>query len=137
MHVTVRKVSRLERLAVRRLRLTARTHACGVAAPGSTAPLALSGLAVLLGEEGGPAGGLLPARYATSAAGSQPANPSKSGGPLFGLGYPSPKDAVILLILALLGGLLSIGLLFGNGPWPIHYEWRSRWSHRDPWNRRH
>jgi hypothetical protein len=135
LHITMRGVSRLERRALRRLRLTALTHTCSVAAPGPTDPLALTGLAVLAGEEGGPAGGVKGARYAKSPSGASVAPPVNAPS-LFGLDNP-PKGEAILLILALLGAALLIGLLFADGlrPWPIHHEWRSRWIHRHPWKR--
>jgi hypothetical protein len=136
LHLTMRRVSRLERLALQRLRLTARTHTCAVATPGSTDPLGFSGLAILVGEEGGPAGGVKAARYATSAA-SRPeaATPSQGGDSLLGIGHPSLERVALLLLLA---GALLIGLLFADGSWPsaLHYEWRSRRIHRHPWNRR-
>jgi hypothetical protein len=140
LHVTMRRVSRLERLALRRLRLTALTHTCDVATPGSRDSLALSGLAVLVGEEGGPAGGIEAARYATSPSGDLEANaPSQGGHSLLGINNPSLEGGGMLLILALLAGVLLIGLLFADGlwPWPIHHEWRSRWIHRHPWNWHH
>jgi hypothetical protein len=137
LHVTMRRVSRLERLGLRRLLLTARTHTCGIATPGSTGPLAFSGLAVLLGEEGGPAGGVEAARYATSAApGLEARTPSQDGSSLLGIGHPSLERVALLLILA---GVLLIGLLFADDLWPraIHHGWRSRRMHRHPWNWRH
>jgi hypothetical protein len=137
LHVTMRRVSRLERLALRRLLVTARTHTCGIATPGSTGPLALSGLAVLPGEEGGPAGGVEAARYAKSAAPALDARArSQDGSSLLGIGHPSLERVALLLILA---GVLLIGLLFADDSWPrkIHHEWRSRRMHRHPWNWRH
>jgi hypothetical protein len=143
LHVPVSRVSRLERLALRRLRLTARTHTCGAAAAGVGDPLAFSAFAALVGEEGGPAGGVKAARYAKSASGEPvglPASARSQGGDLpLGLNNLSAEGVGILLILAVLVGLLSIGLLFADSlrPWPIHREWRSRWIHRHPWNRHH
>jgi hypothetical protein len=69
LHVPVSRVSRLERLALRRLRLTARTHTCGAATPAPGDSLAFGAFAALVGEEGGPAGGVEAARYAKSAPG--------------------------------------------------------------------
>jgi hypothetical protein len=137
LHVTMRGVSRLERRALRRLRLTARTHTCGAATSRPTDPLALSGLVVLVGEESGPAGGVEAARYATSESGGLPANaPSHGGDSLLGINNPPLEGAGLLLILALVGGVLFIGLLFADDlwPWAIHHEWRSRWIHHHPWN---
>jgi hypothetical protein len=137
LHVTTRRVSRLERLALRRLLLTARTHTCGIATPGSTGSLAFSGLAVLFGEQGGPAGGVDAARYATSAAsGLEATTPSQDGPSLLGIGHPSLERVALLLILA---GLLLIGLLFADDLWPraIHHEWRSRRMQRHPRRWRH
>ncbi|HEV2922410.1 MAG TPA: hypothetical protein VGW98_00090 [Solirubrobacteraceae bacterium] len=134
LHVTMRRVSRLERLALRRLLLAARTYSCGIAAPGSTGPLAFSGLAVLPGEEGGPAGGVKAARYATTAApGLEASTPSPGGPSLLGIAHPSLERVALLLILA---GVLLIGLLFADDLWPraIHHDWRSRRIHRHPWN---
>jgi hypothetical protein len=127
LHVTMSRVSRLERLALRRLGLTARTHACGVATPGPTDPFALSGLAVLVGEEGGPAGGVDAARNAMSASPDPvvlPASASSQGGDeLLGIDNPSPENVGMLLILALVGGVLSAGLLFADRRrWAIHRE---------------
>jgi hypothetical protein len=143
LHVPVSRVSRLERLALRRLRLTARTHTCGAAAAGVGDPFAFNAFAALVGEEGGPAGGVKAARYAKSASGDPvglPASARSQGGDLpLGLNNLSAEGVGILLILAVLVGLLSIGLLFADSlrPWPIHREWRSRWIHRHPWNRHH
>jgi hypothetical protein len=89
------------------------------------------------GEEGGPAGGVKAARYATSAASAPEATtPSRGGDRLLGIGHPSLEKVALLVLLA---GVLLIGLLFADGSWPsaVHREWRSRWIHRHPWNRRH
>jgi hypothetical protein len=142
LHVTVRRLSRWGRLALRRLRLTARTHTCGVATQGPTNPFASSGLAVLLGEGGGPAGGIGAVRYAMSASAAPvglPANARSQGGdPLLGINTGSPGGTMLLLILGLLGGVLSIGLLLADlSRWQIHHEWRSRWNRRHPWHWRH
>jgi hypothetical protein len=140
LHLTVRGVSRLEKLALRRLRLTARTHSCAVATLGPTDSLAFGALAVLMGEEGGPAGGVKAARYASGGPDGLPTNARSQGGdPPLGINNPLPGGAGMLLILAVLAGVLSIGLLFADSlrPSPIHREWRSRWIHRHPWNRHH
>jgi hypothetical protein len=133
----------LEALALRRLRLTARTHTCGVVAPAAGDQLAFSALAALVGEEGGPAAGVQAARYAKSASrnpAGRPANARSQGGdPLLGINNLSPEGWGVLLILAVLAGALSIALLFADSlrPWPIQREWRSRWIRRHPWHRQH
>jgi len=141
LHLPVSRISRLERLALKRLRLTARTHTCGAATAGMGDQLAFSALAALVGEEGGPAGGVEAARYAKSASGDRvglPASARSQGGDLpLGLNNLSAEGVGILLILAVLAGVLATGLLFADSlrPWPIHRDWRSRWIHRHPWNR--
>jgi hypothetical protein len=140
LHVSTLRVSRLERRALRRLRATARTHTCGAVAAGAEDPFAFGGLAVLVGEEGGPAGGVESAHYAASASSDLSANvPSHGGDSLFGINNPSLEGGGLLLILALLGGALLIGLRLADGLrlWPTHHELRSRWISRHPWNWHH
>jgi hypothetical protein len=136
LNISLAKVSRLQRLALRRLRMTARSNTCGVATQAATDPFAY-GLAALVGEEGGPAGGVEAARYATS---PSAVNKSSQGGhSLLGISNPALEGGAMLLIIACLGGLLLGGLLFADDlwPWPIHREWRSRWIHHHPWNWHH
>jgi Sigma-70, region 4 len=143
LNVSLAKVSRLERLALRRLRMTARTYACGAATQASTDPFVFGGLAALVGEEGGPAGGVEAARNATSpysqAADAQGSSPG--GHTLLGINNPALEGGAMLLIVGILAGLLLTGLALTDErlPWPIYREWRSRWIHSHPgrWIHRH
>jgi hypothetical protein len=83
-------------------------------------------------------GGIGAVRYATSASAAPvglPANPPSQGGdPLLGINTGSPGGTMLLLILGLLGGVLSIGLLLTDlSRWQTHHESRSRWIRRNPW----
>jgi hypothetical protein len=143
LNVSLAKVSRLERLALRRLRMTARTYACGAATQASTDPFVFGSLAALVGEEGGPTGGVVAARNAANpysqAADAQ--GSSQGGHTLLGINNPALEGGAMLLIVGILAGVLLTGLALTDDllPWPIYREWRSRWIHRHPgrWIHRH
>jgi hypothetical protein len=137
LHVTVRRVRRLQRRALLMLVRTARTHSCA----GSTTAgdlIALEGS--LTASEGGPPGalgGVEAARYAKPAAkgGAAPAGTQAPGG-ASSLGITRTPGAgnALLAIAVILTGMLLIALLFAEelGLGPHIRRLRSRWLRRPP-----
>jgi hypothetical protein len=141
LHISVRRVARLEILALRRLGMTARNEACGAATEQPpSGPFVLGAFGPLIGEEAGPAGGVEAVRYSNSpspgVAGPPLTGPSPGSTSVLGLNAWPSTGVALLLFLAVLAVALVVGLLFadGQGRWPFHREWRSRWIHRRPWN---
>jgi hypothetical protein len=134
LHVTLRRVYRLEKLALRRLLRTARTQKCAAAAESSPEPTLMSGVGPLLDEEPPAAGGVEGARYTKSP------SPEAAGGPanrsLGGISEPTGAGVALLAFFAAVGGVLLVGLLFLDGltAWPTQGDRRSSWMHHHPWN---
>jgi hypothetical protein len=130
LHLTARQLAHLEKLGLERLVVAARKHACGSGTRASSDQLPAGTLGPLIGEEGGPAGGVLAARDA------KPPSPALSAGDSGPLGISAPVAAggVLLAIVLALAGVLGAGLLTGLAPWWPRDKGRSRWIHRHPWS---
>jgi hypothetical protein len=135
LHLKLSRVYRLERVGLGRLVRTARVHACAaVAEPPPEAPT-MSLFGALLAEEP-PAGGVKGARY-SQAPQEEPAAPGTNRPSTSGIVSPQAATGLaLLLLLAGVGAVLLVGLLFADGaaPWPPSGERRSRWIHHHPWN---
>jgi hypothetical protein len=134
LHVRVGRIPRLEKQALGRLRVTARTQTCGGATQTLPGLLAPSMFGPAVGNDGSAASGVEAVRYSKS-----PREPVKQASPrgnlLLGIDIAYPASGATLIVLLVLAGLLSIGLLFADqlGIGPRHQEWRSRWMRRPPW----
>jgi hypothetical protein len=135
LHVTLRRVHRMERLGLRRLVGSARTHTCAAVAASASEPVLTSTLGPIMGGEPPPAGEVKGVRYSKSpspeAPGPQPTAPSTSG-----IIEPPAAGIALLVFFAAVGGVLLVGLLFLDGitAWPSRGDRRSSWMHHHPWN---
>jgi hypothetical protein len=137
LHLPVRQVVRLERRAVRLLRLTARKHACGPS-PAQMASLGIPA-AVLAGGQppsGAQAiGGVKAARYT-----KLPSTPgSRTGGALgatnsLGISRAPGASNLLLATLLVLAGMIVIAALFAEelGVSPRYRRWQARHTRRPP-----
>jgi hypothetical protein len=134
---TPTEISRLERSALRRLRLTAHTQSCTGAAP-SLANLLLPGVGAGPGPGAAAASGAVKAaRYAKSPLqlSGLRSKPSSSGGEsALGLSVSPAARNVLLAVVLSLSGMLLIGVLFAEelGLGPQFRRWRHRWLRRPP-----
>jgi Sigma-70, region 4 len=133
LHVKLSSVSRLEKRALKVLRRTARTHACGAAIRDSGGLLILAGGAVPAGGAGGTAaGGVKAARYTkgalTASPGTGPKQASTGGGNALGISRPPAAGDALLAIGVVLAGGLLIAVLFAEelGLGPRYRRWQSR-----------
>jgi hypothetical protein len=139
LHIRVGEISRLEKQALRRLRLTARTHTCGGATRTLSGLLVPSIFGPGVGKDGSAAGGVEALRYAKALSrersGPRVKQASPGGNHFPGINIPPVADDAVLVIVILLAGSLLIGLVFadGLGLGPRHRQWRSRWMRRPPW----
>lgn len=135
LHLTLRRVYRLERLGLRGLSRSARTHTCAPAAASSSSqPTLLSAFGPSLAEEAPTAGGVEAGRYAKSPV--PEATPEGSAPTTSGISAPPRTGVALLVFLSALGGLLLIGLLFADGlaSWAIRRDRRTSRLHHHPWN---
>ena len=137
LHLGTARFARLERRALRELRLTARTHSC------ARASTAVAGLLVFIAQFGdaqaGPRGGVEAVRYAAEPSPPRavlPPPPSSRVGPL-GADVSPLAGGVMLALLLLLGSSLVVGLVLADnaGLGPRHAAWRRRIINRIPWLR--
>jgi hypothetical protein len=138
LNVTVAQARQLQRRALRRLILTARTHACASASGTATGQIADLAAAVMSADltPFGAAGGVLAARYSKSPgqeldglAASQTPPDSASG---LGLIRPPGGNGTLNGVAIALAGMLLLGVLFAKelaiGPRVRHV--RARWLRR-------
>jgi hypothetical protein len=136
LHMSVKRVARMERQALRLLRSAAHTNACGRVAEAEEAGfLAFAGLGPP-GQTEGANGEVEAVRYASSAAhrssgARRAAMPSDS---LLGVQVPPEGGQVMAIVMITLASLLVVGVLFGDRLQlgPRFQEWRSRWMRRPP-----
>jgi hypothetical protein len=130
LHVTLRRVYRLERLGLRRLVRTARRHACAVAQPTPSEAILTGAVGPLPGGEPPAAGEVKGARYVKSP------SPEAAGSATSGISEPPAAGIALLVFFAAVGGVLLVGLLFLDGvtAWPAEGDRRSSWMHHHPWN---
>ncbi|HEX4189167.1 MAG TPA: hypothetical protein VHY83_14840 [Solirubrobacteraceae bacterium] len=134
LHLTARKLAHLEKLGLQRLLLAARKHACGSGTQPSSSRLPTGILGPSIGEEGGPAGAVLAARYAKPPSPLQSPPLSAGGSGLLGITAPVAAGGLLLTIVLALAGVLGAGLLTGLAPWWPRSGGRRRWIHRHPWS---
>jgi hypothetical protein len=136
LHVRVGRIPRLERQALRRLRLTARTQACGGAAQPLSALPAPSIFGPTVGDDASPAGGVGADRYAKRPSREPVKQDAPHGDSLLGVNIAPVPGSAMLIALLVFAGLLLIGIVFADslGLGPRHEQWRSRWMHRLPWS---
>jgi hypothetical protein len=138
LHVKVRDIATLEKRALRVLRRTARTHACGAALRDSAGLLILGGGAVPAAGNGVTAiGGVKAARYAKTALPTSPgAGPKQAstGGDALGISRPPNPGDTLVAVAVVLAGMLLIAVLFAEelGLGPRYRRWQSRLLHRRP-----
>jgi hypothetical protein len=136
--IRVGEISRLEKQALRRLRLTARAHTCGRTTATLFGLLVPTSFGPAVGSNGNAAGGVEAVRYAKSLSrehsdlSARQASPS--GPSLLETSMPTVAGNTLLLVVMVLGGVLLIGLVFVDelGFW-AHLRWRFRWKRRPPW----
>jgi hypothetical protein len=143
LHIGTREVTGLERQALRQLRLSARTHACGAAAQTSAASGVFGALRPPAGEAGlgggegeavggkGDARGEVKAlRYPTHSSGERSGPAGKHGYPdgdaLLGVDMPPGSADTWLMAVMIVAGALLAAFLFADD------RRRSRWLPRRP-----
>jgi hypothetical protein len=139
LRVSVREVPQLEKRALRRLRLTARSHSCARDTRAPSALLVFTDFGPALGGDGGAAGGVDAVGYTKSPSRERSAptvkRASPSGDPLLGIKLPAAAGGAIPVIFIVLAGLLLLGFVYAAdelGLGPRHAEWRDRWMHLPP-----
>jgi hypothetical protein len=139
LHIGTRDVTRLERRALRQLRLSARTHACGAAAQTLGASGVFGALRAPAGEaglaggdgEGGARGEVKDLRHATHSSRERSGPAGKRGYPdgdaVLGVDMPpGSADTWLMAVMIVVGVLLAAFLFAGD-------RLRSRWLPRRPW----
>jgi hypothetical protein len=138
LHISVRRVLRLERRALRRLRLVARAHACGRATETPSGALSLTGVEPTLGGNASAAGEVEAERYAKSPSrrrsGARASQSLHGGGALLGSNVPPQAGEAMQIVLLAGGGFLLITMLFAKPLElvPRYREWRAGRPHRPP-----
>jgi hypothetical protein len=131
----MRRFSRLETRALRALRLTARTHACGRTSQTPSRALAFSGFDPGFGAGEGAAGALGPVRDAKSPWRESSRQKASTGGePLFDIRIPREAGEAMQVLLMAMGALLLVAFLFAGQLElrPRRRQWRGRWMRRPP-----
>jgi hypothetical protein len=134
--MSAKRVTRMERRALRLLRSAARTNACGRVAEAEEAGfLAFAGFGPL-GHIEGATGEVEAARYASRAAhrSSGAGRAATRGHSLLdGIKVPPEAGQAMAIMMIALASLLVVGVLFGDRQLgPRFHEWRSRWIRRPP-----
>ncbi len=140
LHVRLAQLARLEKQALRKLRLAAHTHP-GCASAGASA-VPTTALEMATGVWGPGTGGMtlassgvLAAHYSKSPAGGLlgvGVKPPTGGSSSLGLSHPPAASSVLLGVILVLAGILVIGLLFAEelGLGPHFRQWRARVTRR-------
>jgi hypothetical protein len=141
LHIGARDVTRLERQALRQLRLSARTHGCGAASqtwgavgvfgafgqPAGEAGL-VGGETGALGGEGGALGEVKDLHAATPSPRERSGPPFKrpypDGNAVLGVSTPPGSTDTWLMAVMIVVGVLLAAFLFADE------QWRSRWLPR-------
>jgi hypothetical protein len=135
LHMGIARFSRLERRAIRELRVTASTHGCAVA------PQVLGGLVGFLqaafGDEAQPAGGVEAVRYTANPSPPVAIPGTSTRGSVLGDDIsPAAGDAILALIALLLAAVtVAVVVADSAGQGPRHPQWRQRVIDRLPWRR--
>jgi hypothetical protein len=138
LHISVRRVLRLERRALRRLRLIARTDACGRAAETPSGPLTLTGFEPTLPGNETAAGEVEAGRYAKNPSrrrsGAGTSQSLHGGDALLGSNLPPQAGEAMQMVLLAGGGILLITMLFAKPLElvPRYRQWRAGRPHGPP-----
>jgi hypothetical protein len=128
----------LERRALRRLRLIARTDACGRAAETPSGPLTLTGFEPTLPGNETAAGEVEAERYAKNPSrrrsGAGTSQSLHGGGALLGSNLPPQAGEAMQIVLLAGGGILLITMLFAKPLElvPRYRQWRAGRPHGPP-----
>jgi hypothetical protein len=135
LHTSAKRVTRMERRALRLLRSAARTNACGRGAVAGDARFALAGFGPP-GQAGGATGEVEAVRSASSAShrSSGAWRAATHGDSLLGIKAPPEAGQALGIAMITLASLLVVAILFGDRLplGPRFQEWRSRWVRRPP-----
>lgn len=140
LHIRSAKVPRLERRAIARLRVLARTTGCASTAQSApTMELASYMVAAVPGSVETASGGVKAARYAKAPAEGSAASKGASGRSQLASIPASHTGTLLLLIATLLAALAIFALAVDAlGAGPRNRRWRARWlaGTRQSWRRR-
>ncbi|HTA31974.1 MAG TPA: hypothetical protein VK721_00985 [Solirubrobacteraceae bacterium] len=140
LHIRSTSVPRLERMAIARLLVLARTTACGrVARSAPTIELASYTVLAVPGGVEAASGGVKAARYAKAPSGGSGASTRASGRSELA-SIPASHTGTLLILIATLVAALAIVALSVDavGAGPRNRRWRARWmaGQRQAWRRK-